>query len=90
MRGSELAEAMAAIVDCIVNVREGTGTFDSAIEAIVGMIGRLNGKDVTKYLEAYKAEMIMRDILEERRLSGFLRVVMLSIPAEVLEVQAGC
>ena len=48
------------------------GTLDGAIEAIVEMIGRFNGKDVTIYLEAYRVEMIMRDIPEDRRLSGFL------------------
>ena len=38
------------------------GTLDRDIEAIVGLIGQFSGKDMTKYLEAYKAEMIMRDI----------------------------
>ena len=65
MRGSELAEAMASTVDWIVSVREGTGALDRAIEAIVGAIGRFRGKDVTSYLEAYRAEMVMRDIPED-------------------------
>mgnify|MGYP006970537588 CR=1 FL=1 len=73
-----------------MNAREGTGTLNRDIEAIVEMIGRFSGKDVMQYLEAYRAEMIMRDILEEWWLSGFLRVVMLSIHVEVLEVQMVC
>ena len=89
MRGSELAEAMAVAVDRVVSARDGTGTLDRAIESIVGSIGRFGGKDATSYLEAYRAEMIMRDIPVDRRLSGFPRVVTPSIHAEVLEVLAG-
>ena len=66
MRGSDLAEAMASTVDRIVSAREGTGALDRVIEAIVGTIGRFGGKDATSYLEAYRAEMVMRDILEDR------------------------
>ena len=57
---------------------------------IVGMIGHFNGKDMTSYLESYKAEMIMRDIPEDKRLARFPRVIMPSIHTEVLEVQVVC
>ena len=90
MRGSELTKVIAVAVDRIVNSWEGTSTLDRAIEATVGMIGRFNGKDVTNYLQAYRAEMKMRDILEDRRLSGFRWVVTPSIHVEVLKVQADC
>ena len=66
MRGSELAEAMASAVDRLVSAREGIGALNRAIEAIVGTIGRFGGKDTTSYLEAYRAEMVMRDIPEDR------------------------
>jgi hypothetical protein len=69
MRGADLAEAMASAVDRIVNAREGANALDRAVEAVVGTIGRFSGKDATKYLEGYKAEMVMRDIPEDRRLS---------------------
>ena len=90
MRGSELAEAMAVTVDRLVNAHEGTGTLDRAVESIIGTIGRFGGKDATSYLEAYRAEMLMRDILKDRRLSGFPWVVTPGIHAEVLEVLAEC
>ena len=84
MRGLDLAEAMASAMDRIVSAREGTGALDRAIEAVVGTIGRFSGKDATSYLEAYRAEMVMRDIPEERRLTGFPRVAMSSIHADVV------
>ena len=76
MRGSDLAEAMASAVDRLVNAREGTSALDRAIEAVVGTIGRFSGKDATKYLASYGAEMLMRGIPEERHLAGFPRVAM--------------
>ena len=88
MTGSDLTEAMASAVDRIVSTHEGTCALDRAIEAVIGMIGRFGGKDATSYLEAYRAEMVMRDIPEERRLTGFPRVAMPGIHAEVLEVGA--
>ena len=62
MRGSELAESMVVAVDRLVNAREGASALDRVIEATVDNIGRFNGKDATSYLEAYKAEMLMRNI----------------------------
>ena len=90
MRGSELAEAIAVAVDRLVNAREGTRALDKAIESIINAIGRFNGKYATSYREAYKAEMMMRDILNDRQLAGLRRVITPSIHAVVLEVQADC
>jgi hypothetical protein len=78
---------MASAVDRIVSACEGAGALDRAIEAVVGSIGRLSGKNATSYLEAYQAEMVMRDIPEYRRLSGFPRVATPGVHAEVLEVR---
>ena len=44
MRGTELVEAMAATVDRLVSVREGTGALDRAIESIVDTVGRFGLK----------------------------------------------
>jgi hypothetical protein len=90
MRGADLAEAMASGVDRIVSVREGAGALDRAIEPVVGTIGRFSGKNATSYLEVYRAEMVMRDIPEDRRLSGFPRVATPGIHAEVLKVREEC
>jgi hypothetical protein len=66
MRGADLAEVMASAVDQIVSAREGASGLDWAIEAVVGTIGRFSGKNTMSYLEAYRAEMVMRDIPEDR------------------------
>ena len=79
---------MTVLVDHLVNAREGITVLDRAIETVVSTMGRFNGRDSTSYLDAYKAEMLMRNIPEDRRLIGFPRVVTLSIHADVLEIQA--
>ena len=87
MRGTELVKAMVAAVDRLVSAREGTSALARAIESIVGTVGRFGGKNATSYLEAYWFEMVMREIPVDRRLSGFPRVVLPSIHAEVLEFE---
>ena len=75
MRGSELVEARAIVVDRLLNARESSTGLNRAIENIVGMKSQFNGKEVSSYLETYRAKMVMRDIPEERRLGNFDRVV---------------
>ena len=60
-------------INRLVSGCEGMRALDRAIEATVDKIGRFNGKDATSYLEAYRAEMQMRDIPEDRWLTGFPR-----------------
>ena len=86
-RAEELVEVMTATMDRLINLRESTIWLDRAIEIIVGTSRRFNGKDVSSYLEIYKAERLMRDILEARKLATFVRVVVLSIHAKILELQ---
>jgi hypothetical protein len=81
---------MASAVDRILSAREGANALDGDVEAVVGTIGRFGGKNATSYLESYRAEIVMRDIPEDRWLSGFPRVVVPSIHAEVLEVREEC
>ena len=82
MRGSDLTEDMTWTMDRIVSAREGTGAVDRAIEAVVGTIGRFGEKNTTRYLEAYRAEMMMRYIPKDKRLYKFPKVVTLSIHPE--------
>jgi hypothetical protein len=87
MRRADLAGAMASVVDQIVSACEGVGALDRAIEAVVVTIGRSGRKNATSYLEAYRAEMVMRYISEDRRLFGFPRVATPGVHVEVVEVR---
>ena len=87
MRGSELAEPMAVSIDHLLSARE--SALDTAIDATVDKIGRFSGKDATSYLEAYRSEMQMRNILEDSLMNGFPWVLLLSIHTKMIEIQAG-
>ena len=73
-----------------MNAREGSSRLDKTIETIVDTTCRFGGKDATSYLEAYQAEMVMRDIPKDKRLDGFPRVATPGIHVEVLDVRIGC
>ena len=90
MQGSKLAEAMTVVVDRLVNAWESVSGLNRVIETIDGTSGRFNGKEITNYLETFTAEMLMRDIPDNRRFSAFPRVVTPSIHAEVLEMHFEC
>ena len=62
---------MLKAVDHLVNTCESTSGLDRDVETVVGTTCRFNGKDVTNYLETFKAEMLMRDVLDDRRLFAF-------------------
>ena len=64
-------------------------SLDRAIEETIDKIGRFSVKDATSYLEAYRSEMQMRNIPEDRRLTRFPRVVTPSIHTEMITIQAG-
>ena len=62
MTHGELVQAMAMVVDHLLNAEENSAGLDSSIETIVDTLGQFNGKDFMSYLEAYMAEMVTRDI----------------------------
>ena len=78
---------MVVVVDHLVSACEGTSAFDRAIEATVDKIGWFSGNDATSYLEAYQSKIQMRNIPEDRRLTGFTRVVTPHIHTEMVEIQ---
>ena len=86
-RAEELVEVMTATMDRLINLRESTIWLDRAIEIIVGTSRRFNGKDVSHYVEAYIAKLLMRDILEARQLSSIMTVVSLSLHMDVIDLQ---
>ena len=53
----------------------------------MGKSYQFNGKDVSHYVEAYIAKLLMRDILEARQLSSIMTVVSLSLHMDVIDLQ---
>ena len=75
-------------MDQLMHAGESTVGLNRAIETIVVASGCFNKKGISRYLEAYQAKMLMRDISKAKQLTDFARVVTLSIHMEILELQA--
>ena len=62
MQGEDFMVMKVLAMYQMVQDKEDTISLDWAIETIVKTTGQFNSKDVSPHLEAYKVEMLMRDI----------------------------
>ena len=88
MNGEDLTTIMVVAMDRMMQERDNTAGLDRAIETVVGTMGQFDGKDVSRYLEGYRAELLMRDVIAAKRLNSFARVVTPSLYREILEMIA--
>ena len=62
---------------------------NSSRHRVVEIEGQFDGRNITKFLDAYKREMNQRDVSEARQISCFKRVVASNILRRVIELQEG-
>ena len=62
---------------------------EKVVDRIVEIMGQFNGRNITEFLDAYKREMIQRNIYEARQISSFKRVVANNVQRWVIELQEG-
>ena len=82
-----LAQAMARMMDQMLQVRDHVAGLDVAIDRIVDANECLDRKDVTRSLEFYKTEMRKKGITMARQVASFSRTVNLILYSHVLELQ---
>ena len=82
-----LAQAMARMMDQMLQERDNVAGLDVAIDRIVDVNGCFDGRDVTWYLETYKIEMRKKGISMARQVASFSRIVTSSLYSRVLELQ---
>ena len=83
----QLAQAMARMVDQMLQVRDNVVGLDMAINRIVDANRCFDGKDVARYLEAHKTEMRKKGIPVARQVTSFSRRVTSSLYSQVIELQ---
>ena len=71
MQGEDLTTMMVVVMDETMQERENTISLDRVIGTIIRMTSQFNEKDISRYLEAYKVRMLMWDIPEAKKVSGF-------------------
>ena len=82
-------ERMMAIVEQMMSSRDNDASVEKALERVVEIEGRFDGRNITKFLDAYKREMNQMDVSEARQISSFKRVVTNNIQRRVIELQEG-
>ena len=82
-------ERMMAIVEQLMRSRDNNASVEKAVDRIVEIEGQFDGKNITKFLDAYKREMNQRDVSKAHQITSFKRVVANNIQRRVIDLQEG-
>ena len=68
---AEELERMMVIVKQMMRSRDNNASVDKAVDRTVEVMGQFNGRNITEFLDAYKREMVQRDVTAARQISSF-------------------
>ena len=80
---------MMLIVEEMMRSQDNNASVEKAVDRVVALEGQFDGRNITKFLDAYRREMNQRDVSEARQISSFKRVVSNNIQRRVIELQEG-
>ena len=79
---------LVAIVEHMMRARDNDARLDKAIDRTIEIAGQFGGRNITDFLTIYKTEMQQRDVIEEKQISSFKRVVAIGLEGRIREIQA--
>ena len=79
---------LVAIVEHMMRGRDNDARLNKAIHQIIDTAGQFGGRNITNFLIIYKNEMLQRDVIEEKQISNFKRVVTIGLQDHIREIQA--
>ena len=79
---------LVAIVKHMMRARDNDARLDKAIDRTVEVVGQFSGRNITDFLAIYETEMQQRDVIEEKQISSFKRVVTIGLQCRIREIQA--
>ena len=79
---------LVAIVEHMMRAHDNDARLDKAIDRIIDIAGQFGGRNITDFLIIYKNEMLQRDVVEEKQISNFKRVVENGLQGRIREIQA--
>ena len=82
-------ERIMAIVEQMMRSRDNDARVEKVVDRVVETEGQFDGRNITKFLDAYKREMNQRDVSEARQITSFKRVAANNIQRRVIELQEG-
>ena len=82
-------ERMMVIVKQMMRSRDNDASVEKVVDRVIESKGQFDGRNITKFLDAYKREMNQRDVSEARQITSFKRVVANNIQRRVINLQEG-
>ena len=79
---------LVAIVEHMMRARDNDASLDKAIDRTVEIAGQFGGRNNTDFLATYKTKKQQRDVIEEKQISSFKRVVAIGLQGRIREIQA--
>ena len=86
-QGDEVVK-LVAIVEHMMRARDNDASLDKAIDRSVEIAGQFCGRNIMDFLATYKTEMQQCDVVEEKQISSFKRVVAIGLQGRIREIQA--
>jgi hypothetical protein len=86
-RGEEMTKGMMQIVELMLKARDREAMIDKVVDRTVQIIGRFDGKNITKFLATYRNEMQQREVQDQTQIASFKRVVEPQVRERIIEIQ---
>ena len=64
-------ERMMLIVEQMMRSRDNDVSVEKVVNRVVEIKGQFDGRNITKFLDAYRREMNQRDVSEARQITSF-------------------
>ena len=64
-------ERMMVIVEQMMRSRDNDASVEKAVDRVIEIEGQFDGRNITKFLDAYIREMNQRDVSEARQIASF-------------------
>ena len=77
---------LEAIVEHMMRARDNDANLDKAIDRTIEIAGHFVRRNITDFLATYQTEMQQRDVIEEKQISGFKRVVAIGLEGHIREI----
>ena len=81
------AAQLQSILEVVLTGRERSPNLDRAVDGVLEKLGPFTGKDVTRFLQVFDAEMLHRNIPADLKKSNFHRVVAADVLPIIEELQ---
>ena len=82
-------EMMMVIVEQMMRSQENDASVEKVVDRVVEIEGQFDGRNILKFLYAYKREMNQRDVFEARQITSLKRVTANNVLMRVIELQEG-